>query len=131
MDKTNLQSHRNSYERLAGRHSLKPLTLQIEHHRQALHRHSLQSARSIHRLVLQKRQSLTLAAKLYDSLSYKSVLARGFAVVRDDKDAPLTSVGSVKPGSPISIELQDGKIKGRLDGKKPLSTAKETQGSLL
>jgi len=129
--KTNLQSHRNAYERIAGRHSLKPLSQKIELHRQALHRHGLQSARALHRLVLQKRQSLTLAAKLNHSMSHNSVLARGFAIVRDEKDVPMTSITSAKPGSAISIELQDGKIKGKLDGKKLLATAKETQGSLL
>ncbi len=129
--KTNLQSHRNTYERVAGRHSLKPLSGQIDRHRETLHRHGLQSARAIHRLIDDKRQRLTLAAKLNDSFSYKSILARGFAVVRNDKGQPLVSKAAAKPGSRIAIELQDGEIQATLDGKKPPRVAKETQGSLL
>jgi len=129
--KTNLQRHRNTYERVAGRHSLSPLSQQIVRHREALNRHNLQSARAISRLIDDKRQRLTLAAKLYQSLSYKSVLARGFALVRDDKGQPLTSVATAKPGSRVSVELKDGKLNATLDGKKRPPVAKETQGSLL
>ena len=129
--KANLQSHRNTYERIAGRHSLKPLKQQIERHREVLQRHGLQSARGIQRLVEEKRQRLTLASKLYNSLSYKSVLARGFAVVRNEKGQPVTAIAQAKPGSAISVELQDGKVNARVEGKKNHAPAKETQGSLL
>lgn len=129
--KANLQSHRNSYERIAGRHSLKPLRSQIDRHREALARLGLQSAKTIHRVIDDNRQRLTLAAKLNNSFSYKSVLARGFAVVRGENDVPLTSVTAAKPGSNVVIELQDGKIKAKLEGKKPKQSPKEQQGSLL
>ncbi|VAV97593.1 Exodeoxyribonuclease VII large subunit [hydrothermal vent metagenome] len=129
--KTNLQSHRNTYERVAGRHTLQPLRQQIERHREALLRHGLQSARAVHRLVGEKRQRLTLAAKLNDSFSYKSVLARGFSVIKDENGKPVVSVADAKPGGRVSIEMQDGKVKATLDGKKLPVAAKESQGSLL
>ncbi|HFC04513.1 MAG TPA: exodeoxyribonuclease VII large subunit [Rhizobiales bacterium] len=129
--KANLQSHRNAYERIAGRHTLKPLSQQITRHRETLQRHGLQSARAINRLIDEKRHRLTLAAKLNNSFSYKSILARGFAVVRNEAGTPITSVADASPGSRISIELQDGKAKATVDGKKRPQSSKEVQGSLL
>ncbi len=48
------------------------------------------------------------AARLLESYSYKGVLARGFAVVRDERARPLTSAVKVKPGAVLSLEFQDG-----------------------
>ena len=48
------------------------------------------------------------AARLLESYSYKGVLARGFAVVRDERKGPLTSAAKVKPGTALSLEFQDG-----------------------
>jgi exodeoxyribonuclease VII large subunit len=48
--------------------------------------------------------------RVLQSLSYKNVLKRGFAVIRDDTDQPLTRAGAVAQGSAISIEFADGRI---------------------
>ncbi len=129
--KTNLQSHRNAYERITGRHTLKPLSQQIERYREALNRCGLQSAKAMQHLFEEKRQRLTLAAKLNKSFSYKSVLARGFAVVKDDTGKPIVSVTDARPGGRVSVEMKDGKVKATIDGNKRPSAVKETQGSLL
>ena len=129
--KANLQSHRSSFERLSGRHSVGPLTRQLGLHQQSLARLSAQSARAISRLLDDKRHRLTMATKLLGSMGYKSVLARGFAVITDGTGQPITSTKNAKPGERISIEMHDGKLKATLDGKKKPAPAKETQGSLL
>ncbi len=48
--------------------------------------------------------------KLLKSLSYKDVLARGYAVVRDDSGQPVRSAAAVSSGAALSIELADGSI---------------------
>ncbi|ASP36120.1 exodeoxyribonuclease VII large subunit [Labrenzia sp. VG12] len=48
--------------------------------------------------------------KLLKSLSYKDVLARGYAVVRDDSGHPVRSAAKVASGSALSIELADGTV---------------------
>ncbi|WP_422374976.1 exodeoxyribonuclease VII large subunit [Roseibium sp.] len=48
--------------------------------------------------------------KLLKSLSYKDVLARGYAVVRDDSGQPVRSAAKVASGSALSIELTDGTV---------------------
>ncbi|QDG79223.1 exodeoxyribonuclease VII large subunit [Labrenzia sp. PHM005] len=48
--------------------------------------------------------------KLLKSLSYKDVLARGYAVVRDADGQPVRSAASVTSGEALSVELADGTI---------------------
>ncbi len=48
--------------------------------------------------------------KLLKSLSYKDVLARGYALLRDDKGQPVRSASAVSSGDALSIELADGTI---------------------
>ncbi len=76
------------------------------------------------------------AARLLESFSYRGVLARGYAVVRDQRDHPLTSAAAVKPGAALSLEFQDGRTAARAAGKpkprKPKSENDEGgQASLL
>ncbi len=53
-------------------------------------------------------QSLTHAGQMLNSLSYKSVLARGYAIVRGADNAIISSVDG---GTPQTIEFADGVIK--------------------
>ena len=59
---------------------------------------ALEAAASGSVLVLTKRQRFEGTAKLIDSLSYKSVLRRGFALVRDNKGSAVHSAAAVKQG---------------------------------
>jgi exodeoxyribonuclease VII large subunit len=49
-------------------------------------------------------------SKLLTALSYRSVLARGFALVRDEAGHPLHNAASVGPGDALSIEFADGRV---------------------
>ena len=76
------------------------------------------------------------AARLLESYSYRGVLARGYAVVRDERERPLTSAAEVKSGAALSLEFQDGRAAARAAGKpKPRKTTRDEddneQGSLL
>ncbi len=50
------------------------------------------------------------ANRLLGSLSYKSILDRGYAVVRNAKDRPIASTEKIKSGEAFSVELKDGRI---------------------
>jgi exodeoxyribonuclease VII large subunit len=50
------------------------------------------------------------------SLSYKSVLQRGFALVRDEAERPVHAASAVRPGQDLSVEFADGRIKVRERG---------------
>ncbi len=49
------------------------------------------------------------AASLLESLSYQKVLERGYAVVRDAKDRPVTSAAKLAAGMALALEFHDGR----------------------
>jgi exodeoxyribonuclease VII large subunit len=51
----------------------------------------------------------TFAARL-DSVSYQSVLARGFALVTNAKGAAIASAAQVAPGAALTIKFSDGDV---------------------
>ena len=57
------------------------------------------------------------AARLLEGYSYRGVLARGFAVVRDARERPVTSAAAVKPGAALSLEFHDGRTAAQAAGR--------------
>ncbi len=57
-------------------------------------------------------------AKLAETLSYKSVLQRGYALVRDPKGKPIHAAADIKPWQPLIIEFADGEVTAREDSPK-------------
>lgn len=51
------------------------------------------------------------------SLSYKGVLARGFALVRTAEGAPVRSVSGAPPGALLSVQFSDGAVQARVAGE--------------
>jgi len=60
------------------------------------------------------RQRVDQAAKLLESYSFNSVLARGFALVRDQDGAPVLAAAGVRTGDALQIEFADGRIGARV-----------------
>jgi len=84
-----------------------------------------------------KADRLAAVAQLFDSLNYKSVLRRGFALVRDADGQPLRSAEAVLDGQPLVLEFADGKVDatgGRIGSRpkvpKPKIGIAEEQGAL-
>ena len=50
------------------------------------------------------------SGQLLTALSYRGVLARGFALVRDEAGQPIHAAASVGPGARLTVEFADGKI---------------------
>ena len=76
-------------------------------------------------------------SKLFDSLNYKSVLKRGFALVRDADGQPLNSAEAVLDGQALVLEFADGRADatgGRIGSRpraaKPKLGVAEEQGAL-
>ena len=73
--------------------------------------------------------------KLTESLGYKNVLARGFALVRAGKDdLPVKRAGEVRPGAALTIQFADAAVDVRAEGApRPFRKSKAPapgQGSL-
>jgi exodeoxyribonuclease VII large subunit len=77
-----------------------------------------------------------------ENLSYKRVLARGFALVRDSKGEAVTRRAATEPGMAVALEFQDGAVGATIAGASALPSAagdkperprkgKDEQGTLL
>ncbi len=62
-----------------------------------------------HELV-RARGNLTAQDRILQSLSYKNVLKRGYAVIRDEADRPVSTASALAAGTAIAIEFSDGRI---------------------
>ncbi|MBJ6124407.1 exodeoxyribonuclease VII large subunit [Microvirga splendida] len=87
--------------------------------------------------IARKADRLEAVSKLFESLSYKSVLKRGFALVRDAEGRPMNSAEAVQDGQALVLEFADGKADatgGRIGSRprpaKPRVVAAEEQGAL-
>ncbi|MET3600376.1 exodeoxyribonuclease VII large subunit [Martelella mangrovi] len=56
------------------------------------------------------RAALASQHRVLNSLSYKNVLARGFAVIRDGENRPVSRAEGLGPATGIEIEFADGRI---------------------
>ncbi|NEM65065.1 exodeoxyribonuclease VII large subunit, partial [Escherichia coli] len=63
---------------------------------------------AIRRLIERRSDRLGNFAALLGTLSYRAVLARGFALVRDEDGAPIRAAASVTPGQRLGLEFADG-----------------------
>jgi len=113
--RANTQLHRSGFERVAGRLSLKPQQQQIARASESLERLSRTAGRAVRVVLERRRQALDAQGKLLGTLSYKSVLQRGFALVRDGKGQPIHQAAGVKRGQALEIEFADGTVKAKED----------------
>ncbi len=70
------------------------------------------------------RERLDFAQKMMHAYSYHSVLERGFALVRDDKGAPVRRAADTTPGQRVRIEFADEARAAMLEGKPRKSAPK-------
>ncbi len=71
---------------------------------------------SFERQLSRRADELARWGHLLDTLGYRNVLARGFALVRGPDGHPLRSVGDVTPSALLDIEFADGHIDAIVGG---------------
>ena len=77
------------------------------------------------RIILDRRvHRLRSAGQLLAAYSYRGVLARGFALVRDEAGYPLRSSAAVGAGMRLDIEFSDGRVGATADGERGLPSEK-------
>jgi exodeoxyribonuclease VII large subunit len=111
--KSNVQRHGLLLARSAGRLSLSTLQNRMIDAKRRLPDIAARSERALKQLLAKRRDRFTAEAKLLQAMSYKSVLARGFAVVRDADGKPIRSAASVKANASLAIEFTDGEVLAR------------------
>lgn len=84
---------------------------------------SRQADSAYNELIKHPKTRLDQAERMLSSLSYKSVIDRGFAVVRDANDTLISSSEDLKSGDGFQVEFKDGRLSGTVSdgGAKPAS----------
>jgi exodeoxyribonuclease VII large subunit len=111
--RANAHVHHQQFSRLVGRLSPQLLRARTDRCRELVRTFAERGTRA-HRIYLARRADrLQGLGKLLNAFSYKAVLARGFALVRDAGGSPLHSAAAVTAGAPIEIEFSDGRVRAR------------------
>jgi exodeoxyribonuclease VII large subunit len=106
----NVQRHRLVLTRTTGRLAPSTLRNRVAELSRRNREFAARTGRALKQLILRRRDRFQAEAKLFQSLGYRSVLARGFAIVRDKDAKMLREAAFVKPGMSLSIEFADGKV---------------------
>jgi exodeoxyribonuclease VII large subunit len=104
-------SRRARLERASGRLQPAPIRHRVERCGERLDTLTRRIRRALAGSLTQHRKSLDSQAKLLASLGYHSVLARGFALVRNADGDMVRSAQSVTLGQNLEIEFADGRVR--------------------
>ena len=106
--------------------------VRLTHCRQRLADLGARSTQAIKILHERRTERVYALHTLLNSLGYKAVLARGYALVRDGEGHPVRSATDVAPGQALAIEFADGAVAATADGakQKRRPSARAQQGSL-
>jgi len=74
------------------------------------------SGRAVRILIANRAARAERAGQLLAALSYRGVLSRGFALIRDDAGHPLRAAAAVAPGMFLDIEFADGRVGAVAEG---------------
>jgi len=115
-----LRANTHVYDRrlsmVTGRLTVTTLRTQIARNRDQVNRLSEIARRCSDHFIALRRNRVQHSAQMLAALSYKSVLSRGFALVRDEAGQPLHHAAQVGAGERISIEFADGRIAATTHG---------------
>jgi exodeoxyribonuclease VII large subunit len=93
--------------------------LRLERCRERLGDVSARATRALAGDLAQRRARLDAQGGMLVSLGYKSVLARGFAVVRDAEGRPVPRAAGLAAGQALAIEFADESREVRVEGGEP------------
>src|SRR5260370_32949086 len=65
---------------------------------------------------------VTHSGQLLAALSYRSVLTRGFALVRDEHGLAVHAAAGIGPGARLDLEFADGRAGAPADAERPAPT---------
>jgi exodeoxyribonuclease VII large subunit len=120
-----LRHRRDRFEGLAIRLQASKLAneqaqrMRIARERERLLRLAERARRALTTLLERRQARLDATGKLLTALSYRGVLARGYALVRDAEGHAVHAAASVATGAKLSVEFADGRVGVTADGDRP------------
>ncbi|MGI9352041.1 MAG: exodeoxyribonuclease VII large subunit [Rhizobiaceae bacterium] len=111
------RTKRTAYERIASRLSHRGLEVSISRNRDKLETLNRRANSAFVNYTAQTGARIDQAERLLESLSYRAVLDRGYAVIRTTEGRPVNSAKSIHVGDAFDVELKDGHIAGIAAGE--------------
>ena len=105
-----LRDHTRQLDRLARRLSFDELRTRLPRHDSRLANLAARLDGAVARSLRGAEQRLAAASSLLASLSYEGVLARGFALVRDDRGQLVASAMRARGETALEIQFHDGRV---------------------
>jgi exodeoxyribonuclease VII large subunit len=105
-----LRDQTRQLERLSGRLSIDELRARLPRHERALADLADRKSGAVARTLRDAGQRLAAASGLLGSLSYEGVLARGFALVRDEAGRLVPSAARARAEAALEIQFRDGRV---------------------
>jgi exodeoxyribonuclease VII large subunit len=127
--KVELRQKRETFLRSARRLRMEPLRERAASLRRRLDDAGERATRGYRQGILRRGEKLNAVAQLLNSLSYRNILARGFAIVRD-AGVPVKSAAGILPGSSLDVEFHDGHVLVTAARGEKKRTPPAAQGSL-
>ena len=106
---------------IASRLRLDELGQRLPRHERVLTELTVRRDRSLSRSLETAGERLRALSGLLSSLSYQGVLARGFALVRDERGQLVDSAARARVCAALELEFHDGRITARRGGSRPSS----------
>jgi exodeoxyribonuclease VII large subunit len=125
-----VERKRAQFEALGPKLSPNALRAELRHSRSELAPLAARLLSSIGQSLTERRAALVQSGKLLVSLSYRSVLARGYAVVKDGEGQLVHARAGLAPGDAVSIEFADGAADAIVTGGPPLRRRSRGNGDL-
>jgi exodeoxyribonuclease VII large subunit len=119
--RANAQIHHTQLTRAASRLSPRLLSHRIDRCREQTAAFGDRARRAFRIFRDRRVERLRSAGQLLAAYSYRGVLARGFALVRDGDGRPLRTAAVVGSGSRLDIEFSDGRVGATADGERSVA----------
>lgn len=123
---TNTRAAQSKLDRVAARLRPEALAQDISRRRELLNRASARIAPAMKRTLEAHRKHLDGAARMLESLSHKSVLARGFVMVHREDGSLVRAAKDLSPGDEIELTFADDKQRAVIDPARAPPTDTDT-----
>src|SRR6202140_2900815 len=126
--RTNVERRRERYTGIAHRlrasvaANIETYRTRIARQRERVIVFTQRAERAVRTLIATRLARCDRDAQLLAAFSYRGVLARGFALIRDAAGQPLHSATAAVAGMPIQIEFSDGRVGARAEGEPSADT---------
>jgi exodeoxyribonuclease VII large subunit len=123
-----LRNRRDRYDGLAVRLKASKLAnaqaqrQNIARHRERTLRLAERAQRGLATMLQRLEARVAHSGQLLGALSYRGVLARGFALVRDEQGHAVHAAASIGPAAHLTLEFADGRVGATADTDRPVAT---------